>query len=144
VFSSFAGAIQAAGLTPLFQGLDPANPTITLFAPSNDALAALAEWPAIQSDPQWLQRFVLAQVLPGVVPSAVLFDPAAPPDGFVTLNGDILVVDPFAQTVNGLLLPVVDVPTPTGLVNLVDFPVVVPPQFLPEPLPATVPPPPGT
>jgi hypothetical protein len=138
--SSFAGAVQAAGLAPLFQGLDPVNPAVTLFVPTNDALAALAEWPAIQSDPQWLERFVLAQVLPGFVDTPTLFSTASPPPEFFTLNGDLLLVDPFAQTVNGLPLLVFDVATPTGLVHVVGFPVVVPPQFLAEEAPATVPP----
>jgi hypothetical protein len=141
--SAFANAVQVAGLVPLFQGLDPEHPLVSPLVPNNDVLAALPEWGAIQSDPQWLVRFVRAQVLPGSVPVSALFAPPTdPPTAFVTLEGDVLTVDLATLTINGAHVDPVapEVTTPAGVLHVTDKAVVVPPQVPPaEPIaPTTV------
>lgn len=138
--SQFTAAVQSAGLTDLLRGLDPEHPQLTVLAPTDEVLAEVAEWPEIQADPDRLERFVLAHLLPGVVPASTLFTPTDPPTEFRTLDDELLVVDPVAETVNGASIVTPDVSAPNGLVSTVDAVLVVPP---PAP-PPTEPAPPAT
>jgi len=139
----FTSAVQAAGLYGLFQGLDPEHPVVTLFAPTDEVLALLPEWPAIAADPAWLERFIRAQVLPDAVPAATLFAPPTdPPVEFRTLGDDLLVVDVSLLTVNGAHVDPVapEVVTATGILHVTDGVLVVPPQTEPPPVVEEAPP----
>jgi len=139
--SQFARAVTDAGLSDLFEGLDPEHEQITVFAPTDEVLAELDEWQSIQADQQWLERFVRAQAIPGAVRTEALFTPTDPPTDYRTLDGDLLAVDPNSRTVNGAQLVLADLATPTGLLNVVDTVLVVPPQTPPTTTTTTVPPP---
>ncbi len=149
-----------------FDGTSPAS--ITVFAPTNDAIADIAGFADLAADQTALQQFVLAQVVDGSFTAEQLWllpvTPPAPTPELTALSGDVLVIDPVAQTVNSvpLLAPLdpadlpLDRPATNGMVHAVDTAVVVPvitppttrrprsPPTEPQPLPTEPPAPPPT
>ena len=126
--------------------------SVTVFAPTNDAIADIAGFADLAADQTALQQFVLAQVVDGSFTAEQLWllpvTPPAPTPELTALSGDVLVIDPVAQTVNSvpLLAPVdpadlpLDRPATNGMVHAVDTAVVVPVITPPTTAPATEPP----
>ena len=167
--TEFADAVTDAGLVALFDGSAPpadvlaevlAEPLpqpvidlldaegVTVLAPTNAAIEALPTWNEITADPEALQHFVLAHVIAGQLEEEEIF--AA--DEVTSLSGDVLLIDPATQTINGAHLVVIGQLSTNGIAHTVDAVVVVPPAApptteatttvadAPAPPPATEPP----
>ena len=100
---------------------------ITVLAPTNEAIDALPTWNDISEDEDALQHFVLAHVLPGQFDEEELFAV----DQVSALSGDVLLVDPATQTINGAHLVVIDQLGTNGIAHTVDAVLVVPPVTSP-------------
>ena len=164
--TEFAEAVEDAGLVDLFDGSPPAPEVlasvvpdqlpqpvidlldtegITVLAPTNAAIEALPMWDDIVADDVALRQFVLAHVLPGQLDEQELFAATQ----VTALSGDVLLIDPATQTINGAHLVVVDQLGTNGIAHTVDAVVVVPPVTPPTTevtaaAAATVPPAPPT
>jgi len=144
--SEFADAVGIAGLVELLDGQatvpDPEAEFVTVLAPTNDAIDAIADWEEIKADPAAIDRFVLAHVVDGTLTAEAIL---AVPE-LTTLGTDILVIDPTQQTINGAGFVTLDQTALNGILHSVDLvlvvPSVTPPTTLPaapETLPATAP-----
>ena len=142
--TEFAEAVEDAGLVDLFDGSPPAAEVlasvlpdplpqpvidlldaegITVLAPTNAAIEALPIWDDIVADDVALQQFVLAHVLPGQLDEQEIFAATQ----VTALSGDVLLIDPATQTINGAHLVVVDQLGTNGIAHTVDAVLVVPP-----------------
>ena len=142
--TEFAEAVEEAGLVDLFDGSDPAAEVlasvlpealaqpvidllntegITVLAPTNAAIDALPMWDDIVADDVALQQFVLAHVVPGQLDEQEIFAASQ----VSALSGDVLLIDPATQTINGAHLVVVDQLGTNGIAHTVDAVLVVPP-----------------
>jgi uncharacterized surface protein with fasciclin (FAS1) repeats len=134
--TDFVQAIADADLVMTFDGTDPQP--ITVFAPTNDAIADIVDWSDVAADHAALTQFVLAHVVDGSFTADQLWAlPVVPPATTPELtarSGDVLVIDAAAETINGvgLLAPVdpgdlpLDRPATNGMVHAVDTALVVP------------------
>jgi hypothetical protein len=164
--TEFAEAVEDAGLVELFDGSASAvevlasvlpeplpqpvidllgTEGITVLAPTNAAIDALPTWGDIVDDDVALRQFVLAHVIPGQLDEQEIFAASQ----VTALSGDVLLIDPATQTINGAHLVVVDQLGTNGIAHTVDAVLVVPPAAPPTTevtttAPATVPPAPPT
>ncbi len=113
--SMFRRAIEDADLVEVFQEVE----AITVFAPSNDAFAALQAGvggQAVLDDPDMLRALVLHHVTIGAIPTADLYALAE----ISTSNDDKLVIDAGAMTVGGAKIVVADVAAGPSILHVVD------------------------
>lgn len=113
--SSFRRAIEDSDLVELFQEVS----AITVFAPSNDAFAALQAGvggQAVLDDPDALRAVVLHHVTVGAIPAADLFTLTE----VTTSNDDTLVIDAEAMTVGGAKIVVADVTAGPSILHVLD------------------------
>lgn len=104
-----------AGIADELDGDGP----ITMFAPSNPAIETLEAAPggaALLADPDQLRDLLLRHVVPLELNAANVFTGG----DLTTLNGDVLVVDGAAETIDGASLLVVDVESANGFLHVVD------------------------
>jgi uncharacterized surface protein with fasciclin (FAS1) repeats len=126
--SDYASAVATDPvLVELIDGTD----VITVFAPTNSAIAQVPNWDAIVADPVALDRFVKSHAIPGALTVEQLFAGTTPTQ-LTALSGDILTVDPVQQTINGARIVTPDTPATNGVVQTVDRLFIVP-----EPTPTT-------
>ncbi len=135
-FSTLASAVEAAGLTDTLRQAE----AVTIFAPSNEAFAALdqAVLSDLLADPAQLSEVLLYHVVPDVVMSADITDGAVD-----TLQGSpvMIAVNKGAVTVNGAAVSEADLTASNGVVHVIDQ-VLLPPSE--EDAGGTVPPRGGT
>ena len=142
--TEFAEAVEDAGLVGLFDGsmssadaLSSVLPEplpqpvidlldaegITVLAPTNEAIDGLPTWNDISDDDEALRHFVLAHVLAGQLDEEEIFAV----EQVSALSGDVLLVEPATQTINGAHLVVIDQLGTNGIAHTVDAVLVVPP-----------------
>jgi len=147
--TQFADAVEQAGLIGLLDSQETVPDTdaqpeaefLTVLAPTNEAIGAIANWDEIAADPAALERFVLSHLIGETLTAEAIL---ALPE-LTTLGEDILTIDPEAQTVNGARFVTADETALNGLVHSVDsvlvVPTLTPPPTEPAPeTPATEPP----
>ncbi len=113
--SMFRRAIEDADLIELFQGEAP----FTVFAPSNDAFAALRAGvggPAVLDDPEQLKALVLHHVVLGNLSSGDVFALTE----LDTESGDQLTVDAAAMTIGGAAIVVADFAAGSSVIHVID------------------------
>jgi len=146
--SEFAEAVEIAGLVDLLDGQpteppDPDAEFVTVLAPTNEAIEAIANWEEINADPAAIDRFVLAHLVEGTLTVADILAVSE----VISLSTDELAVDPDAQTINGARFVTVDQTALNGNLHSVDgvlvVPSLTPPTTIPAP-PETAPPAPET
>jgi uncharacterized surface protein with fasciclin (FAS1) repeats len=98
---------------------------VTVFAPTNAAIAQVPNWEAIVADPVALEDFVRSHAVAGVVTVEDLFD-TTPPRIVTALSGDILTIDQVARTINGARIVTADTPATNGVVQTIDRLLIVP------------------
>ncbi len=114
----FVGAVDAAGLADVLEGDGP----FTIFAPSDDAIAALPD--TVKDDPELLQRVLTYHAVAGNLGSADLVDgPLASVEG-TNLN---VALNNGAPTINGAAVQSADVTANNGVIHIVDS-VLLPPD----------------
>jgi uncharacterized surface protein with fasciclin (FAS1) repeats len=114
-------------------------------APTNEAIDALPTWDDISDNEDALRHFVLAHVLAGQLDEEEIFAVGQ----VSALSGDVLLVEPATQTINGAHLVVIDQLGTNGIAHTVDAVLVVPPvtpatteaPTTPAPAPPTAAPP---
>jgi uncharacterized surface protein with fasciclin (FAS1) repeats len=120
--SSFSTAVTAQ--PDIVTLLEQPGQVYTMFVPDNAALASVPDWPAIAADPDALMSFVRKNTVAGSYTVAQLF--SLPPGTMLTnLDGEELVVDPVAQTINGARITNPDVQASNGYVQTIDVPLVL-------------------
>ena len=122
-FETLVAALQAAGLVETLQGEGP----FTVFAPTDDAFAALAEGTvaALLEDIPALTEILLYHVVPGDVRAAdvVALDSA------VTVQGESvsITVDGDSVRINDSLVIIADIEAANGVIHVIDA-VLLPPS----------------
>jgi uncharacterized surface protein with fasciclin (FAS1) repeats len=120
--SDYASAVAT---DPVLVDLINGNDLITVFAPTNSAVAQMPSWDAIVADPAALDNFVKSHAVPGALTIEQLFAGTTPRQ-LTTLSGEMLIVDPLQQTVNGARIVTPDTPATNGVVQTIDRLLVVP------------------
>ena len=121
-FSTLVTAVQAAGLVDALQGPGP----YTVFAPTNDAFAALPEGAldALLADPEALKNVLFYHVVPGAIMAADITD------GLVatTLQGDKVQFSLSGDSVliNDAQITTADIMASNGVIHVIDS-VILPP-----------------
>lgn len=122
-FSTLVAAVTAAGLVDTLKGEGP----FTVFAPTNDAFAALPEGTveALLEDIPALTAILTYHVVPGKVMAGDLSDGMTA----TTVNGaDITInVSGGTVTVNGATVTTADIEGTNGVIHVIDA-VILPPQ----------------
>jgi uncharacterized surface protein with fasciclin (FAS1) repeats len=142
--TEFADVVEDAELVDLFDGSTPPAEAlasvlpeplpqpvmdllnaegITVLAPTNEAIDALSTWNDISGDEEARRHFILAHVLAGQLDEEEIFAVGQ----VSALSGDVLLVDPATQTINGAHLVVVDQLGTNGIAHTVDAVLVIPP-----------------
>ncbi len=124
--STLVEAVTAAGLVDVLA--DP-NAQWTVFAPTNDAFAALPEGAleALLADPELLTRVLTYHVVQGVVTSDQLSDMMAPSMEMSAPGADlmgseleVIVNDDGSVTVNGANVIMADIIASNGVIHIID------------------------
>lgn len=132
-FSTLVALVEAAGLAETLSGEGP----FTVFAPTNDAFAALPEMAVeyLTTHPEALTRVLTYHVIPGAVMSADVTDMMA-----ATVEGSELEVsvDDRGVHVDDATVVVADIVASNGVIHVIDS-VLLPPFELPavDPLAVT-------
>ena len=124
--STIGGAIQSRPeLVALLSGTDPVTGTnpITVFLPTNTALAGLPEWTAIAADDERFEAFLLSHAVAGSLNSTQVLAQFE----LTTLSNEKLVIDRLAGTINGARFVTVDAQATNGYVHTVDDALIIPP-----------------
>lgn len=116
-FTTLLAAAEAAGLVETLSG----DGTFTVFAPTDDAFAALPEGTVegLLADPDALREILLYHVLPIEVPSSAVSP------GFVATAADGLAAvihldDAGALSINGAAIVTTDVEASNGVIHVID------------------------
>ena len=91
---------SAVATDPQLVELINGDNVITVFAPTNSAIAQVPNWDAIVADPAALDSFVRSHAVAGALTVDQLFAGTTPTE-LTTLNGETLMVDPVQRTING-------------------------------------------
>ena len=102
-----------------------------MFAPTNAAIAQVANWDEIVADDDAFDSFVRSHLISGALTAADLFTGTEPYE-LPTLSGETIEVDPVNQTINGATIVTADTQGTNGIVQTIDALLVVP-----TPAPAT-------
>jgi uncharacterized surface protein with fasciclin (FAS1) repeats len=117
---------DAVGGTPeLVELIDNPQQVVTVFVPTNEAIALVPNWDQIAADPVALEEFVRSHLVDGPRTIEDLFVGTAPYE-LPTLSGDPVTVDPQARTINGARIVTPDVRGTNGIVHTIDRLFVVP------------------
>ncbi len=120
--SDYVSAIETQPeLVELINGDD----VVTVFVPTNTAIALVPNWDAIVADPGALDEFVRSHTVTGAVTAEELFAGDVPSQ-LQTLSGQTVFVDPAAQTINGASIVTADTPGTNGIVHTIDQLFVIP------------------
>jgi phosphate binding protein len=129
-FSTLVSLVQAAGLVETLQGEGP----FTVFAPTNDAFAALPEAVVayLAANPAELTRVLTYHVLAGKVMAADAMGMMEPTE-VTTVEGSPFVVaaSEAGVTVDGVKVTATDIEASNGVIHVIDG-VLLPPVTLPE------------
>jgi len=117
-FDSLVGAVETAGLTSTLR-TDNGGAGFTVFAPTNDAFAAIAPVP---TDPAVLSDILLYHVLPLTAESGGLSDgqvvaTVQGQDITVRIDGSAISIEGATNTVNVIIT---DVPAANGVIHVID------------------------
>ncbi len=113
--SRLSQLIVDAGLTDELSGEDP----LTIFAPSNQAFTVFEASPGaadILADPDALREFLLGHLVAGSLDASQVLAS----DTLTTVNGQTLVVNPDAVTIDGAAIVVTDVEAANGILHVID------------------------
>ncbi len=128
-FSTLVSLVQAAGLVDTLNGEGP----FTVFAPTNDAFAALPETVIsyLGANPDVLTAVLTYHVLPGQVMAADAIG-MMEATGVATVQGaEVMVKGGDSVTVDGVNVVAADVAASNGVIHVIDG-VLLPPITLPE------------
>ena len=118
--SLFSSAVQSRPeLVALLSRPEP----LTLFLPTDAALAAMPEWSGISADDELLSAFVNGHAVNGALTSPEVLASFE----LTALSGDTLVIDGLAGTVNGRHFVTADTEGTNGYLHTMDGPLVNPP-----------------
>jgi uncharacterized surface protein with fasciclin (FAS1) repeats len=98
---------------------------VTVFAPTNAAVAEEPTWDAIVADPTAFENFVRSHIVAGALTTEQLFTGTEPRE-LTTLSGQTITVDPVARTINGASIVTRDTPGTNGVVQTIDQLLIVP------------------
>lgn len=114
--------------------LNPQNPQQqqTIFLPTNQALAAMPNWPTIAADQALLTEFIRLHTVNGVYTAEQLFTATGP---ITNVEGDQLQINVNQQTINNQTIQVADTSTANAVLHTVSGPLFVP--EMPPPTTAT-------
>lgn len=141
--STLVSLVEAAGLTDV---LNSSDVSFTVFAPTNDAFAALPPFVLtyLASDPALLTRVLTYHLVDGAVTSDTLSDMTAPSMEMSALGepatGSVLtiaVADDGAVSIDNATVVIADILASNGVVHVIDT-VLIPPVALPEVIAADV------
>jgi uncharacterized surface protein with fasciclin (FAS1) repeats len=116
---------SAVATDPQLVELINGDNVITVFAPTNAAIAQVPNWDAIVADPAALDSFVRSHAVAGALTFDQLFAGTTPTE-LTTLNGEKLIVDPVQRTINGAHIVTPDTPATNGVVQTIDRLLIVP------------------
>ncbi len=116
-----AGFADRPELVELVNGTD----VVTVFAPTNAAIAQVANWDEIVADDEAFESFVRSHLISGALTAADLFTGIEPYE-LPTLSGETIEVDPVNQTINGATIVTADTQGTNGIVQTIDALLVVP------------------
>ncbi len=129
-FTTLVAAVQAAGLVDILSGPGP----FTVFAPTNDAFAALPEGLLdallLPENLATLQAILTYHAIAGEVPSS---DITSGPVTMAQGEPAELVADDNGVTINGISVIAADVAASNGVIHVIDA-VLVPPSIDPSTL----------
>jgi uncharacterized surface protein with fasciclin (FAS1) repeats len=116
-----------AGFTdrPELVELINSDDVVTVFVPTNTAIAEVPNWDEIVADDAAFESFVRSHLLTGAVTSAQLFT-GTEPRQVATVSGELVTIDPVAQTINGASIVTADMPATNGLIHTIDQLFIVP------------------
>ena len=116
-----AGFVDRPELVELINGDD----VVTVFVPTNQAIALVPNWDEIVADDEAFDSFVRSHLITGAVTADQLFT-GTEPRQVATLSGEMVTIDPVAQTINGASIVTADTPATNGLVHTIDQLFIVP------------------
>lgn len=129
-FSTLVSLVQAAGLVDTLKGEGP----FTVFAPTNDAFAALPEAVVayLAANPAELTRVLTYHVIPGKVMAADAMGMTEPTE-VTTVEGSPFVVaaSEAGVSIDGVNVTATDIEASNGVIHVIDG-VLLPPVTLPE------------
>ena len=99
---------------------------LTVFVPTNEAIARIPNWDEIVADDAAFENFVLSHIVQGALTTEQLFT-GTEPRQVTMLSGEVVTVDPVARTINGASIVTADTAATNGVVQTVDQLFVVPP-----------------
>jgi uncharacterized surface protein with fasciclin (FAS1) repeats len=117
-----AGFVDRPELVELINSDD----VVTVFVPTNEAIALVPNWDEIVADDEAFDNFVRSHLITGAVTAEQLFT-GTEPRQVATLSGELVTIDPVAQTINGASIVTADTPATNGLVHTIDQLFIVPP-----------------
>ena len=115
----------AVGTNPELIELINGDDDVTVFVPTNAALALVPNWDEIVADPGALDEFVRSHIIAGAVTVEELFAGDVPRQ-LATLGGQTVFVDPVARTINGASIVSADTPGTNGIVHTISQPFIIP------------------
>jgi len=127
--STLVGLLAQANLVDTLNGDGP----FTVFAPPNSAFAAVDPkvLACVAGNEEWLTGVLTYHVVPGDYPASAVTALTMATD-FATVQGEDVVVDPTALTVNTIEITGPDaIVASNGVVHLIDG-VLIPPSLLPD------------
>jgi uncharacterized surface protein with fasciclin (FAS1) repeats len=116
-----AGFVDRPELVELINSDD----VVTVFVPTNEAIALVPNWDEIVADDEAFDSFVRSHLITGAVTADQLFT-GTEPRQVATLSGQLVTIDPVARTINGASIVTADTPATNGLVHTIDQLFIVP------------------
>jgi uncharacterized surface protein with fasciclin (FAS1) repeats len=98
---------------------------VTVFVPTNSAIALVPTWDEIVADPAAFDEFVRTHIVSGALTAEQLFAGDVPSE-LRTLSGQTVFVDPAAETINGASIVTADDAATNGIVHTIDQPFLIP------------------
>ncbi|MEM1115919.1 MAG: fasciclin domain-containing protein [Bacteroidota bacterium] len=126
-FTTLLGALQATNLTETLQGAGP----FTLFAPTDDAFAALPAGTVEGLSPEQLQGVLLYHVVGGAVDSGTASGAGQAPTAFGETTLTFTPTDDGGLAVNDATVIEADVAASNGVIHVIDG-VLLPPMDAPD------------
>ena len=123
-FTTLVAAVEAAGLVETLSGEGP----FTVFAPTDDAFAALPEGTVesllLEENKEQLVAILTYHVVPGKVMSGDLTDGMM---ATTVQGGDVTIMTEGGVTVNGATVSAADIEASNGVIHVIDA-VILPPS----------------
>ena len=99
---------------------------VTVFVPTNAAIALVPNWDEIVADDDAFDSFVRSHLITGAFTADRALHRHRALCQLPTLSGETIEVDPVAQTINGATIVTADTPGTNGIVHTIDALLVVP------------------